>query len=765
MGIATRHHALAAIVGITAALGGAGAAAAPARALQSGAGLTVSGAVTLISTSSAGVKGGSITDPPSLSGSGKLAAFDTLSSLDAGDTNSQYDVYVKDLGSGVLTLASTSAAGKTGNGPSRIPVMSADGGWVAFQSGATNLDPGDEDIGFDVYVKDLATGDITLASTSTGGVKGDFNSGLFQLGLSRNGTFVVFQSNSDNLDPLDGDVISDVYRKNVKTGVLKLVSTSTAGVKASGDSLNPAVSDDGRAVAFQSSASNLDPADTDGGYDIYVKDLSTGRLTLASASTAGVDGNGDSQVPSISGGGKKVAFASTATNLDPADTDATSDIYVKNLVTGDLTLVSTADDGTKANGLSWNPHISGDGTRVAFESQATNLDPADTDPGYDVYVKNLVTGDIALVSATPNGVKGDGASELGSLSGAGKSVGFETESTNLDPGDTEQVSDDYVKQPVVCTVAGTSGADTLQGTAGDDVLCGRGGRDTLIGKGGNDILFGEDGADSLQGGGGEDLLLGGSGKDTADYSTSALGVTVDLSTSTATGGDATGDALDSIESVTGSDDLDFLTGTSGANVLKGRDGDDILAGGGGGDVLNGGSGLDLIDYRSSPAAITVDLGAGAVSGGDADGDTIAGVEGAIGTPFPDSLTGDGGDNVFRGMAGGDTIDGGAGSDQANYVLSPAAVTIDLLAGTASGGDAAGDVLTGIENLSGSVFDDTLTGDDGPNTLAGNNGDDTLSGKLGKDTLIGGPGTDTFDGGGATDTCDNVSGESASSCEL
>jgi Ca2+-binding RTX toxin-like protein len=161
--------------------------------------------------------------------------------------------------------------------------------------------------------------------------------------------------------------------------------------------------------------------------------------------------------------------------------------------------------------------------------------------------------------------------------------------------------------------------------------------------------------------------------------------------------------------------------------------------------------------------VTVDLSIDAAGGGDADGDTITSIEGAVGSPLDDTFLGDSGDNVFAGLGGADTIVGGDGEDLADYALSGDGVDVDLNDGTFSGGDAAGDVLTQIEDLTGSGLGDTLIGDNGPNVLSGLEGGDTLKGKNGDDTLIGGDGTDTFDGGGDTDSCDVQAGESATQC--
>ncbi len=350
------------------------------------------GDITLASTSDAGVKANRVSVEPSLSADGTKVAFTSYATnLDPADTvGIDLDVYVKDLVTGEISLASTSDTGVKGNNESREPSLSADGTKVAFFSGATNLDPADTDKNLDVYVKDLVTGNITLASTSDTGVKANHDS--WDPSLSADGTKVAFFSSATTLDPADSgpDLHYDVYVKDLVTGDITLASTSDTGVKGNNESLEPFLSVDGTEVAFRSFASNLDPVDTDTSSDVYVKDLVTGDITLASTSDAGVKANNDvSQAPSLSADGTKVAFSSQATNLDPVDTDTSSDVYVKDLVTGDIALASTSDAGVKANGQSLEPFLSVDGTEVAFSSAATNLDPADTDTTLDTYVKEL----------------------------------------------------------------------------------------------------------------------------------------------------------------------------------------------------------------------------------------------------------------------------------------------------------------------------------------------------------------------------------------
>jgi Ca2+-binding RTX toxin-like protein len=227
-----------------------------------------------------------------------------------------------------------------------------------------------------------------------------------------------------------------------------------------------------------------------------------------------------------------VVFSSYSANLDPGDTDTVSDVYLKDLSTGDITLASTSDTGTKGNGVTGGASILADGSKVAFFSVATNLDLADTDTVADVYVKDLSTGDITLASTSDTGTKGNGGSSGQALSTDGSKVAFTSTSSNLDPADTDRDSDVYVKElgeappppPGECTISGTEGDDVLKGTRGNDVICGLGGDDRILGgAGGDDLLLGGKGRDRLVGGGGADTLRGEAGDDVIDTRDSVPG--------------------------------------------------------------------------------------------------------------------------------------------------------------------------------------------------------------------------------------------------
>ncbi len=338
------------------------------------------------------------------------------------------------------------------------------------------------------------------------------------------------------------------------------------------------------------------------------------------------------------------------------------------------------------------------------------------------------------------------------------------------------------------TFLGGAGDDTVAGSTLADIIDGGAGDDTLIGGAGNDALLGDTGNDQLEGGAGADTLIGGDGVDTAIYVSALTGVNASL-VGGSEGGDAEGDVLVGIENLIGSAFDDTLTGDADDNVLEGNDGNDTLAGLGGADTLDGGNDVDEADYRLSVGGVTVDLRltTAQVSGGDAAGDVLISIENLTGSQQADTLTGDAaanvlaglvgtdlldggegddtliggadadvidggdgddvlqgdaGDDIITGGTGNDVVDGGAGADTASYAQSAAGVAINLAVGSSSGGDAAGDVLVGIENLIGSDMDDTLSGDEGVNTLMGGLSNDVLEGGADADVIDGGDGIDT-----------------------
>ena len=225
------------------------------------------------------------------------------------------------------------------------------------------------------------------------------------------------------------------------------------------------------------------------------------------------------------------------------------------------------------------------------------------------------------------------------------------------------------------------------------------GADKLIGNAVNNTLDGGLGNDVLIGGAGADSLIGGGGTDTADYSTATGGVTVFLGGPQLNTGDATGDSYSSIENIGGTNFADILGGDAGNNTVSGNDGNDWLFGSGGLDNLQGGNGND----------------------------------------------------VLEGGAAADVLDGGAGTDVASYRNSTGGITLDLITPGNSSGDAAGDTLTGVENIWGTAFNDTIRSNiSGGGQVYGFEGNDILAGSSGNDVFYGGTGADTITTGAGAD---------------
>lgn len=267
------------------------------------------------------------------------------------------------------------------------------------------------------------------------------------------------------------------------------------------------------------------------------------------------------------------------------------------------------------------------------------------------------------------------------------------------------------------TIVGTNRGETIRGTAGADVIVALGGADTINARGGNDRICG---------GRGNDRILGGAGN------------------------------------------TDYLFGQGGDDQLFGAGGFDFLSGGPGDDLLNGGPHpADFVTFYFAPVGVTVDLASGVATGEGTD--TLQAVEYVEGSQHNDTLTGDDQPNFLQGVAGDDVIDGGGGSDWTYLWTAPGPVTVDLSAGTSTGDGT--DSLVGVENVLGSYFADSITGDSSDNVIEGErgndvingmDGDDVLFGQAGDDSLDGGNGTDELIGGRGTDACTN--GEVVDTCE-
>ena len=347
------------------------------------------GATERVSVDSAGNQANDGSLLPAISAHGRFVAFVSLANnLVPGDTSDQVDVFVHDRKTGVTERVSVDSAGNQANDGSVAPAISAHGRFVAFVSLADNLVPGDTSDQVDVFVHDRKTGVTERVSVDSAGNQANGGSG--DPAISADGRFVAFDSFADNLVPGDTNNESDVFVHDRKTEVTERVSVDSAGNQGNGhpSSNEPAISADGRFVAFVSLADNLVPGDTNNQFDIFVHDRKTGVTERVSVDSAGNQANDGSFLPAISAHGRFVAFVSLADNLVPGDTNFTPDVFVHDRKTGATERVSVDSAGNEGNGNdgSFEPAISAHGRFVAFSSFADNLVPGDTNDESDVFV-------------------------------------------------------------------------------------------------------------------------------------------------------------------------------------------------------------------------------------------------------------------------------------------------------------------------------------------------------------------------------------------
>ena len=280
---------------------------------------------TRVSVDSAGNQGNNDSNFPSISADGRFVAFTSLASnIVPGDTNNTGDIFVRDTLTNTTTLVSVDSAGNQGDSQSFTTSISADGRFVAFTSNSSNLVPGDTNRDSDIFVRDTLTNTTTLVSVDSAGNQADDFS--YNPSFSADGRFVAFNSLASNLVP--GDNYSfDIFVRDRITNTTTRVSVDSAGNhQRNSSSGSPSISADGRFVAFTTNAFNLVPGDTNSSRDIFVRDTLTNTTTNVSVDSAGNPGGG--RIPSISADGRFVAFYSTSSNLVPGDTNNTDDIFV-----------------------------------------------------------------------------------------------------------------------------------------------------------------------------------------------------------------------------------------------------------------------------------------------------------------------------------------------------------------------------------------------------------------------------------------------------
>jgi Tol biopolymer transport system component len=369
---------------------------------------------------------------PSLSPDGSVAAF----SADDAQAGGNQEVYSADTFTGANNLVSITPAGVAANGSSTAPSLSGDGSTIAFQSSATNLVAGVSIARDNVYVR-LPDGAIELVSATPDGAEP--NGASTQPVLSGNGVFVAYTSTATNLITGAVSAHSQVYVTDVYTRKTRLVSVAENGRPGDGWASNPAINSDGKDVTFDSASRDLVSTRVNAP-QVYLRALDRNRTALISVTSGGRPQNRAvappfRQISSISANGEMVAFDSNADNLVLGDTNKSTDVFVRDLKDSTTNLVSVNNAGYEGDSDSFAPSISADGTKVAFESFASNL-ARGGGPAENVFVRDLTLNATTVVDVGPDG-QSPGREQVPELlqrpaiSSDGWSVAFESSAPGL----------------------------------------------------------------------------------------------------------------------------------------------------------------------------------------------------------------------------------------------------------------------------------------------------------------------------------------------
>ena len=685
--------------------------------------LTTDGPIVRVSTSSTGAQANgdsflaASTSAFSADGT-KVYFFSTASNLVSGDTNGQLDIFAKDLTTGVVTRLSTNSSGGEINGSNAPFEVSADGTKLVFTSTATNLVAGDTNGTFDVFVKDLTTGAVTRVSTASDGTQADSYSTFGH--FSPDGNEVIFRSNAGNLVAGGVKGYDEVYVKNLTTGAISLVSERAPGTFTTGT--DGAFSPDGTKVVY--TVLNSDQAHTESGDtgDIYVRDLSSNAATRISSAMGGADSNGYSYGAQYTADGSKIIFNSSASNLVAGDTNGAIDVFAYDVASGTITRLSTDAHGNQLSQGAVNFSLSPDGTEALFYTTTPGLVPADTTANtQNAFVVNFTTGQTAQVDTTATGQQSNDLGYGVTFAPDGHSILLASLASNLVAGDTNGSVDLFIK-PLTTDVAVTTGS-VVEGASTDAT---------------GTLLF-------------TDTDLADTHTVSVNHPSQALGaLTADITrdtTGAGTGGRVEWDyhvdpavlaALGQGETRTDTFTVSLtdghtatqetvtitLTGTAGDLSLQGTNGAESLMGGSGNDTIKGLGGDDHLYGLDGNDSLVGGAGADTMFGGHGDDtyvvDSLSDIvsEESTGAGIDDS----GNDRVFSTVS---------------YTLGNFIEGLNL--------DGSGDI-----NGTGNDLQNNIYGNGGANLLSGLGGNDKLKGGAGDDTLIGGAGNDILEGGTGSD---------------
>ncbi|MEV5593082.1 hypothetical protein [Streptomyces sp. NPDC052496] len=391
-----------------------------------------------------------------ISADGRYVTFvSEATDLVPGDTNGQPDIFVKDLRTGAVERVDVASDGTQADSWSLTPSLSADGRYVAFESNAANLVPGDTNADTDIFVRDRRTG--RTESVTLDGKPPQGRQGSQMPVISADGRYVAFASSREDLVPGDTNKAQDIFVRDRRTGTVTRVSVSVnTGEQATGPSANPVLSYDGRKVGFTSKAVNLPPASApaapDGtgprrprSYPFFLHDLDTGRTSVASLSSAGETVGAWNA--SLSPDGRHAVFSSQYGDVVPGHPTGHADLFVRDLAKGTTEQLTYTYDGKQPQeGRSDHGVLSADNRRLFFQSSVPDLVRDDTNGAQDIFVRDLRTGTTERVSVATDGTQAQAWSANASTDATGRVVAFDSDAADLVPGDTNGASDVFVRR-------------------------------------------------------------------------------------------------------------------------------------------------------------------------------------------------------------------------------------------------------------------------------------------------------------------------------
>lgn len=371
------------------------------------------------------------------------------------------------------TVRVSVAAGQP-NADSRFPDISGNGRYITFSSDANNLVAGDINGVSDIFVYDRETQVTERVSLRTD--RGEANGASYAPAISDDGNIVVFQSFATNLVDGDTNNVADVFIHE-RSSNITVAATYVIGGFANDISYTPDVSANGRYVTFWSYASNLVGDDSNGTADIFRFDRLALVMQRVSLDSNEVQANGESRYPSISGDGNRIVFESEASNLVAGDGNTYSDIFLRDIAAGTTTRLSVHSNGTEGNGGSSEPTIADNGQYVVYASLANNLVSGDSNNYQDIFLRNIGGNSTERVSLASNGTQPDASSYQPDVSADGRYVAFRSAAGNLVSGDWLVADDVFVRDRTMNTLtrASINGAGEIgNGNSGEPMLTANG---------------------------------------------------------------------------------------------------------------------------------------------------------------------------------------------------------------------------------------------------------------------------------------------------